>query len=209
MRRVVNGMLIKGRILVGVVAFFYCVVVFGGSFLKDDYSHISQYISELNAAGTAWDWQIGYFGFVPLGLLGLVLMLLVRPSARAIGASEIGFWFLMAEPMVYVFSAFAPCDLGCPSEGSLSQNLHNVVSAVTLLVTTSGVVLLAFNSEFSPRKRIGWLVLALTFIGFYVLALVPDLDPIRGLLQRLAEGILYSSLLVASWRLLSNGRSDS
>lgn len=76
-------------------------------------------------------------------------------------------------------------------------------------MTTSGLVLLTFNKTLSQGKRIGWFVLAATFIGLYGLALMPDLDPIRGLLQRLAEGILYGSLWILSWRVLSNGRSDS
>ena len=204
-----NGLCLKRRWLVVALAVFYFAVVFGGASLKNDYSHISQYISELNASGSAWDWQIGYFGFLPLGLLGFVLLLVVRSGMRLGRTSGIGYWLLIGEPIAYAASAFAPCDLGCPSEGSLSQYIHNAVSVITLLMTTSGLVLLSFNETLSQGKRIGWLVLAATFIGLYGLALMPELDPIRGLLQRLAEGILYGSLWILSWRLLSNGRSDS
>ena len=198
----------RKRWLVVVLAVFYVVVVYGGASLKTDYSHISQYISELNAAGSAWDWQTGYFGFLPLGLLGFMLLLLVWPSTKLAGACALGYWLLIGEPIAYVGSVFFPCDLGCPTEGSFSQNVHNVVSTVTLLITTAGLVLLSFNRRLSPIKRIGWVVLAATFMGLYALALVPDLEPVRGVLQRLAEGILYGSLCLLSWRLLSNGRTD-
>lgn len=191
------------RWLVAVLAIFYFAVLFGGALLKTDYSHISQYISELNATGSAWSWQIGYLGFLPLGSLGFVLMLVVAPSARLTGVSEVGYWFLIAEPVVYVGSAFAPCDLGCPSEGSLSQNIHNILSAITLLITTTGLVLLSFNKRLTPSKRAGWLALAAVFITLYTLALVPDFASWRGLSQRLAEGILYGCLCVVSWRLLA------
>ena len=96
-----------------------------------------------------------------------------------------------------------PCDLGCPSAGSLSQNIHNVLSLVTLLATTLGLVFLSFNKRLTNRKKVGWLVLAAIFITLYLLALMPDLAPWRGLLQRFAEGILYGCLCLVSWKLLA------
>ena len=59
-----------GRWLIVVLVFFYLLVVFGGASLKDEYSHVSQYISELNAVGSAWDWQIGYLGVSPSRFAG-------------------------------------------------------------------------------------------------------------------------------------------
>lgn len=111
-----NGLWMKRRWLVVVLAVFYFAVVFGGASLKIDYSHISQYISELNASGSAWSWQIGYFGFLPLGLLGFVLLLVVRPGTRLSGTSGIGYWLLIGEPIAYAASAFAPCDPGAPAK---------------------------------------------------------------------------------------------
>ncbi len=84
---------------------------------ETDYSHVSQYISELNATGSAWSWQIGYLGFLLLGSLGFVLMLVVAPSARLTGVSEVGYWLLIAEPVVYVGSAFALAIWVVPAQG--------------------------------------------------------------------------------------------
>ena len=195
---------ISSRWPVVALAILYAVVVYGGGSLKDDYSNFSQYISELNALGSSWSWQIGYLGFFPLGLLGFLLLLVVVPNAKLTGISHIGGWLLVAEPVAYIGSAFAPCDLGCPTEGSLSQNIHNLLSLVTLPVTTLGLVFLSLNKRLTLPKRMGWLVLAATFITLYALALVPDLAPWRGLLQRIAEGTLYGCLCVVSWRLLSS-----
>ena len=194
---------ISSRWLVVAIAIFYVVVVYGGASLKDDYSHFSQYISELNALDTSWSWQIGYLGFLPLGLLGVLLLLIVVSQAKLSGSSQIGSWLLVAEPVAYIGSAFAPCDLGCLSTGSLSQNTHNLLSLVTLPVTTLGLVLLSLDKRLTLVKRIGWLALAVTFITLYALALVPDLAPWRGLLQRVAEGTLYGCLCLVGWRLLS------
>lgn len=192
------------RWLIVGLAVYYPLVLFGGAALKAEYSHVSQYISELNATGSEWSWQIGYLGFLPLGLLGLLLLLAVAPRARLNGISKVGCWLLIAEPVAYVGSAVAPCDLGCPSVGSFSQNAHSALSVITLLMTTLGLVFLSCNSRLSPVQRAAWLVLAATFITLYVLALAPDLAQWRGLLQRFAEGILYGCLCLVSWQLLAN-----
>ena len=197
-----NGPL-SGRWLILILASFYLLVLFGGASLKSEYSHVSQYISELNAVGSAWSWQIGYFGFLPLSLLGLLLLLVVAPHTNLNGISRVGYWLLIAEPVAYASSAFAPCDLGCPSTGSLSQNVHNVLAVITLLMTTLGLVLLSLNDRLAPAKRAGWVVLAATFITLYTFALVPEVAEWKGLLQRLAEGILYGSLCLVGWQLLA------
>ena len=191
------------RWVVVVLALFYPLVIFGGASLKADYSHVSQYISELNAVGSAWSWQIGYLGFLPLGLLGFLLLLLVAPRTRLNGTSRIGCWLLVGEPIAYVSSALAPCDLGCPSTGSLSQDAHNLLAVTTLLMTTLGLVLLSLNNRLAAAKRVGWLGLAVMYITLYTIALVPEVAEWRGLLQRLAEGVLYGTLCVISWHILA------
>ena len=114
-----------------------------------------------------------------------------------------GCWLLVAEPEVYVASATFPCDIGCPVEGSHSQNIHNFISAITLPMTTLGLVLQFFNKGIATVRRVGWLVLAGVFNTLYSLALVPDFAGWRVLLQRLAEGILYGCLCLVRWQLLS------
>ena len=191
------------RWLIVVLAFFYPSVLIGGASLKVEYSHVSQYVSELNAVGSAWSWQIGYLGFLPLSLLGILLLLVVAPRTNLTGVSKVGYWLLIAEPVAYLSSAFAPCDLGCPSTGSLSQNVHNLLSLVTLIMTTLGLVFLSRNDRLTLAKKVGWVFLAATFISLYIFALVPEVAEWRGLLQRLAEGILYGSLCLVSWQLVA------
>ncbi len=191
------------RLIIIALILLYVTVVFGGASLKADYSLTAQYISELNATGSEWSWQIGYLGFLPLGLLGLFMLVTVARNTQLTGISLMGTWLLAGEPIAYLGSAFAPCDLGCPSSGSLSQNVHNVLSLITLLMTTLGLVFLSFNKNLTPPGRAGWALSGAVFITLYMLALAPDLDSWRGLLQRLAEGILYGSLCLVSWRLLA------
>jgi len=197
------------RWLIVAIVLLYIAAVYGGASLKGEYSHVSQYISELNARGSAWGWQIGYLGFLPLGLLALASFPVIAPSVRLSGVSQIGFWMLIAEPIAYAGSTFAPCDPGCPSTGSISQNVHNVLGGVTLLITTTGLALLFFNERLALKKRVVWLLLAGMYISLYALALVPDFAPWRGLLQRIAEGVLYGCLCLVSWRLLAAEEDSS
>ena len=125
------------------------------------------------------------------------------------GTARIGCWLLIAEPIAYVSSVFAPCDLGCPSTGSLSQDAHNLFAVVTLIMTTVGLVLLSLNSRLESAKRLGWSGLAVTFITLYTFALILDDAEWRGLFQRLAEGILYGSLCVVSWQILARHNSSA
>ena len=194
------------RWLIVALILSYLLMLFGGGALKPGYSHLSQYISELNAAGTPYAATIGWLGFVPFGLLGAALLVATASKAPVRGASRLGYWLLMAEPVAYIGSALAPCDLGCPVEGSVSQALHNLLGLVTYLSTLVGLVLLSFTPGLPRLRRAGWIVLAVLWLTLFALMLDESLMPWRGLLQRLAEWLVYGALLACAWRLL--GRRD-
>ena len=194
------------RRLVIALAASYLATVYGGGWLKGDYNHVAQYTSELNATGTAWAWQIGALGFV-FGLLAFALLWVAAPIAPVTGVSRVGYWLLTAEPVVWIGSALAPCDPGCPIEGSLSQNIHNLLGGTTYLVTTVGLVLLSRSPLISPGARRGWLTVVAAWLILFVLMLLPELAWWRGLFQRVAEVLLYGCLCAAAWRLSSPGRA--
>lgn len=189
------------RRLIVVVAVSYLAAVYGGGWLKGDFSHLTDYVSELNATGTAWAWQISAFGFVPFGLLAFALLWAVAPYAPVVRTSRLGYWLLAAEPVAWIGSALAPCDPGCPIEGSLSQQIHNLLGGTTYLVTALGLVLASRSPLISPGARRGWLTLAAVWLILFALMLLPELASWRGLFQRLAEVLVYGCLCTAAWRL--------
>lgn len=178
----------------------YMVMLFGGAAIKPGYSHSMQYISELNATGSAHALLIGWLGFVPFGLAALALWNAARPHALAAGVHRTGYWLLLAEPIAYIGSAFAPCDLGCPAEGSASQMLHNLLGLSTYLATTLALFLLAFSKNLSGVSRAAWVGLSLVWFVLFGLMLDESFSQHRGLLQRAAEWLVYPSLLLAAWR---------
>lgn len=190
------------RWLVVAVVFSYLIMLFGGGALKPGYSHVSQFISELNATGTPYAQTIGWLGFFPFGVLAGALIVAGSERAPVRGASRLGYWLLMAEPIAYIGSAIAPCDLGCPLDGSANQVLHNILGLLTYLATTLGLFLLAFTPNIWIRWRLFWTVLSLLWLTFFSLMMAEPLAEWRGLLQRLAEWIVFGSLCICAWKLL-------
>jgi hypothetical membrane protein len=189
------------RCLILLFVAMYLLMLLGGAALKPGYSPLSQYISELGATGSAHAQAISLFGFIPVGVLAALLLFAFARSAPVSGASRFGYWLLMFEPLAWIGSALAPCDLGCPIGGSLSQSLHTLLGVFTYLGTALGLVLLATAPTLRPGKRVLWIALAGLWLLLFVLMGLEPLQPLRGLLQRLAEWSVYSALCITAWRL--------
>lgn len=177
-----------------------------GAAIKPGYSSASQFISELNATGTAWAYQLGWFGFVPLGLLFAMFMLAARRRLQLDGASRWGWWLLWSQPLALVMAAFAPCDAGCPADGSTSQTIHSLLGVVTYFAAAAGLVLLA-NAATDRPSRACLRAAGIAFGVLFVLMLMPELAPVRGLLQRTADALLAGAVLLIGWRLVGSNQA--
>ena len=191
-----------------------CVVLFAlafygvGAAIKPGYSSDSHFISELNATGTAWAQELGYFGFIPLGGLFGAFLWAAGPHAQVRGASRLGWFLLWAQPLSLVAVAFVPCDAGCQLEGSASQALHNLQGVVAYFASGLGLLLLSFAPPLagSPAYRRYFLRLAgVAFAIIFFVMLSPDVASIRGVLQRTADAFLAVSLLLIAWRVVRQG----
>lgn len=197
------------RRIVVLFALVYLGMLFGGGLLKPGYSHLAQYISELGASGSAHARLIGLAGFVPVGLIAAWLLVATARFAPVEGASRFGYWLLLCEPLAWIGSALAPCDLGCPAGGSASQQLHTLLGVFTYGGTALGLLLLATAPRLRTGFRLLWFVLAAAWLLLFVLMAAPGLAPWRGLLQRLAEWLVYAALCAAAWRLGGAVRGDA
>lgn len=195
------------RGLIVLFVLVYVAMLFGGAALKPGYSAMSQYISELGATGSAHAVLISIGGFIPVGVLAACLLWAMAARVSVSGASRVGYWLLLCEPLAWLGSALAPCDLGCTLEGSLSQALHNLLGAFTYLGTMLALLLLATTPRIKPITRMLWIALAVIWLLLFALMGTPPLHDWRGLLQRLAEWLVYGALCIAAWRLTSPARS--
>lgn len=176
------------------------VIVIGGA-LQPRYSHSRQFISELGASGTAYGELVSFGGFLPLGILLAVLVVVAAPLANVKGASRVGFWlFLGSQAVAYSSAAFAPCDIGCPAEGSVSQDMHNLFGLLTYLAAGAGLFLL--SSARRPKARVMMIALGIAWLAIFFAMVDPAFASWRGALQRVAEIILWGTVLFIAWKML-------
>lgn len=189
-------------------------VVFGtlvyvvGDLLKPGFSSSAQFISELNATGTAHAAALGYLGFAPLGLLFALFLLVASPLALANDVHRTGWWLLWSQPLAFIGTAVVPCDAGCPVGGSPTQGMHDLMSLATYFAGAAGIILLSLSR---PPRASRWAYGLLRFSGIafivlFVVMLAPEATAIRGALQRLADALLAASLLTIAWQLLDPPR---
>ena len=181
---------------------------FIGSAVKPGYSQLSNFVSEYNATGTPWANVLTYAGFVATTTLLSGFLFAAAPLAQVSGISRLGFWLLWSVPASYFLAVIAPCDAGCPIEGSISQTLHNVLGIVAYLGMGISLVLVAFAPGFNAFKcrRYFMLLTGVACPLIFIAMLQPDLAPWRGLLQRLLDLALALSLILITWTLVARSQ---
>lgn len=163
-----------------------------------EYSHISQYISELGARGAPHEWSVRVAGFLPVGLLLLgfcCFAYIALPRSRGTALGLLGLALFAAG---YLVAAAFPCDLGCrPSTPSTSQLIHNAGGLIGYLLAPASLFALAREARSWPGSAwlpdVGYGAAGLALLGF--LTLSPD-SPVVGLSQRLLEAsvLVWSAL---------------
>ncbi|MEQ8364774.1 MAG: DUF998 domain-containing protein [Cyclobacteriaceae bacterium] len=177
----------KVAVILAPLFLFSGIFYFG--FGKQSYSHIKHTISELGEVGYAKSKLVSLVFFLPLGL---VLMALALSSSYLViqglaGSLAVG----------YILAAFFPCDSGSPFSGTWRQQIHNLGGFVEY---AGGTICLFLASEegfqfyFLEYKTIGMIVLICTII-----ISIPGIA-IRGLVQRIAEFLLFASLASLVWQ---------
>ena len=153
---------------------------------KPGYRHWVHTISELGEVSATDRHFVAFvaFGvFLPVGLMLLVAAGLSRPLdgplAALAGAIAVG----------YLVAAIFPCDVGSPVSGTPRQAVHNAGGAVEYI--GGGFALFTMAETLGPWfKAAGAVVL----IAAVALTLLPARS-VRGLIQRIAETVLFVALL--------------
>lgn len=179
--------------LLGVSLFVATTVI--GDFLHPQYSHVSQFISELYAMDAPNADTIRYIGYIPSGILFVLFSFFaIRQTPKSVGAT-IGFIGLgLGYGMGTIICGFFTCDAGCNPQfinPSLSQIIHNLIGFLTYLVVPVSLFIIAVSSR-KWKNAVGFsnTGIVLSFISFcFVGVLNADLtSPYKGLIQRVIEG---------------------
>jgi hypothetical protein len=187
-------------LVVAAITVFLLAGVLWFGWRRADYSHIRHTISELGEYGTP-DGRLvsfGLFGPVGLALLGVGGPVLLSEQAALFPA---GFGLLaVALGVGYLGGALFPCDHGSPLIGSGRQQLHNLAGGVQYVGGAAALFLAADAPRLLPPALVPWLLGSAGVVTVVALALsVQALFPIRGLIQRIGELLLFGNLLLLAW----------
>lgn len=170
------------------------------------YSHVSQFISELGASQSAYEYPVRFMGFLPAGIALLLFCWFAHialPKSRLTTAALVA---LAVYAFGYVAAALSPCDLGCrPQHPSASQIIHNVVGGLGYLLAPGFLLALAIRSRSWPTSAmlpiVGFTAAAVSLLG--LLSLSPS-SPYVGLSQRAIEASVLSWVLACGWYVKSS-----
>jgi hypothetical protein len=191
------------------------LTVFVSGQLRPEYSHWSQFMSELGETGSRTQTLMNFVGFLPSAFLILLSSLALLSRLRASWTGILGALCVSIFAGGMFASGLFPCDVSCmPDAPSRSQRLHNVAG----MVADPALVVAPFILAFRFRRLKVWrpmfsYSLATSGLSFCALIAIGWSLPERtgtGLFQRGVLGLQFLWLGVVSWRLwVSAGREEA
>jgi hypothetical protein len=189
--------------ILGVAGSLLAAVLGGLQF--SDYSHLSQYLSEVHAVGTPYGFWLRYALYVPSGILIALFALCAIsqvPRHRLLIPGFLGIAIFYGISMA-VGSVF-PCDAGCNKElgpASWSHVIHLTSGAFTHAFVPGALLLIGIATrKWQEGKRIAFASLAAA--GFcFACNLMLAVDPLwtyAGLVQRMFEGTVLGWVVLVA-----------
>ena len=106
------------------------VIIFGGS-LRPEYSHFSQYISELGERGSSTEMIMRYAAFVPTGLMHIAFAAFLFFAFKDNPVAKFAVMLIAVNGIARIGAGMFPCEVGCALPRLLlSQKLHSLSAGV-------------------------------------------------------------------------------
>jgi len=170
-----------------------------------DYSSIKNTLSELGSINSPFQHSVAHYYFLPLSLANIVFLFSVYFLFEGSLSSRAPFVLMSFVSIGYLIAAFSPCDQGSPLKGSVRNQIHNLGGFFEYIGSGLGLILLSLTSHYSLFGD-GWNAYLMISGGVILLMLVllilPFLQSIRGLIQRVAEYSYFGFVFVFSVLLL-------
>jgi len=214
----VNATLYKAGNLCGLLAplWWASAIIFCGS-LRPEYSHFTQYISELGERGSSTEFIMRYAGFLPTGLMHMAFAVCLYVAFRRGRLAMIAATLLAINGLARIGAGLFPCEPGCVGPNRLlSQQLHSLSAGIGFfaLIGASviwGIILRRYRS----LRGLGLYSVGCGTAGLVFLLLMvwnAELRAGTGLYERLSSGVLSLWVLVFAarlWRLEADSLSVS
>ncbi|AVX02978.1 hypothetical protein MXMO3_00432 [Maritalea myrionectae] len=184
------------------------VAIAGANF--PDYSHVSQFMSELGAADSPFPNLVNFGSFFAAALILLGALALVFSSLPRSLPGTIGLAILALYPLLVIVASFFPCDAACrPATPSTSHIIHMTSALLAYLSAIIGMAILSLHArKWLGKSLLTPLGLIMPVILLVLLAnLMPD-NPRVGLIQRLFETLVYGWLVFYIVTLIAPPKSD-
>ena len=167
-----------------------------------NYSHLRQYLSELGQTGAPMGRWVSIAGFLPIGVLILTFLLALKTFLPSSRRATWGIIAAMGVGIGYIAAGLAPCDPGCPTWGTLSQNVHTVTGYYHYggAILGLGLFLSVFRTQRVWRNLvpITTLGIVLAVVGAAGMIILPGW---KGAFQRVAELGFFGWACFTAWNL--------
>jgi Protein of unknown function (DUF998) len=172
------------------------------------YSHVSQFISELGASKTAYEYPVRFMGFLPAGVALMAFCWFAQRSLPRTPHTSIAFVALAIYAAGYCVATVFPCDPGCrPQFPSLSQIVHNMVGGFGYLLAPAFLGTFALQSRSWPgAARLTVIGFIATFIALVGLLTMSPSSPYVGISQRAIEAAVLGWVVTCGWYIRENCR---
>ena len=105
-------------------------IIFGAS-LRPEYSHFSQYISELGERGSSTEMIMRYAAFVPTGLMHIAFSAFLFFAFKDNPVAKFAAMLIAVNGIARIGAGMFPCEVGCALPRLLlSQKLHSLSAGV-------------------------------------------------------------------------------
>ena len=181
------------------------VIIFGGS-LRPEYSHFSQYISELGERGSSTEMIMRYAAFVPTGLMHIAFAAFLFFAFKKNPIAKLAAMLIAVNGIARIGAGMFPCEVGCALPRLLlSQKLHSLSAGVGFfaLIGASllwGIVFRRYQN-FRDLSVYSFVSGCLALLFLALMSWSTELRVGTGLYERLSTGLLSMWMLVFAVRL--------
>lgn len=198
----------KPKLALGLTSVSYAwiiiTVAIAGAYYPD-YSHISQFMSELGAVDAPYADFVNYGSFLPAALVLLAALGLIFSSVPRTATNLIGLGVFAFYPLLVVVASFNPCDAACrPETPSASQLIHMASALFAYVAAVIGLTILSLHAnKWLDKSVLTPLGMLMPIFLLALLAIMMPDNPNVGLIQRLFEILIYGWLIFYIFKLIT------